>query len=139
MGKNTFGWPPAPSIPLPWRPRLYSKRPLLEPRGPVSNIPHRPKSPMKICEIRPAEAEKRICARDMESMLDFVHRSVGSERDFKIVETKHPTTLSLAIMTLNMQRLPRYRLVSVVTMGDKVEAIAICHMDSSGWSFDHIA
>ncbi|KAF2320822.1 hypothetical protein GH714_031059 [Hevea brasiliensis] len=27
----------------------------------------------------------------MESMLDFVHRSVGSERDFKIVEIKHPT------------------------------------------------
>ncbi|KAG8650604.1 hypothetical protein MANES_07G053754v8, partial [Manihot esculenta] len=119
------------------------------------------------CEIAPAEVETKICARDMESMLDYVHRVFGSDSEFKAVETKHSMIsaplLQDYIVLEDPQEIkgpgivichPMYEdffchydadatKVLKVSLGgnngDKVEAIGICHMDTSGLSHDHIA
>ncbi|KAF2294347.1 hypothetical protein GH714_009538 [Hevea brasiliensis] len=114
----------------------------------------------------PAQAGTKVCARDMESLHNFIHRSFGSEGELKIVETKYPTISAALLQDYIVLEDPQeiegqgmvvchpvsealfchynveaVKLVKVSLRGDsgdKVDAIAICHTDSSRWEHDHI-
>ncbi|KAF2294344.1 hypothetical protein GH714_009500 [Hevea brasiliensis] len=102
----------------------------------------------------------------MESLHNFIHRSFGSEGELKIAETKYPTISAALLQDYIVLEDPQeiegqgqvvchpvsedlfchykieaVKLVKVSLRGDsgvKVEAIVICHMDSSRWEHDHI-
>ncbi|KAK9176997.1 hypothetical protein WN944_029016 [Citrus x changshan-huyou] len=72
------------------------------------------------CEVPPIEGETKICATSLESMLDFVHGTFGLETKFR-----PKTENKLFGVSLGGDN------------GDRVEAVAVCHMDTSHWSRDH--
>lgn len=46
---------------------------------------------LKECEIKPIKGETKICATSLESMLDFVKETFGSDTQFKVLSTTHLT------------------------------------------------
>ncbi|XP_021665225.2 BURP domain-containing protein BNM2A [Hevea brasiliensis] len=44
---------------------------------------------LRECEIKPIKGETKICAASLESMLDFVRETFGSETQFKVLSTTH--------------------------------------------------
>ncbi|XP_057997359.1 BURP domain-containing protein BNM2C-like [Hevea brasiliensis] len=109
-----------------------------------------------------------FCSTSLKSMLDYIRLAFKSEGGFKVIETTHYPSLSTAllqdyIITENLQEIggsgkvfchPMYRsfychfddqLAKVFKIslagenGDQVEAIAVCHMDTSGMGPDLIA
>ncbi|XP_050209802.1 BURP domain-containing protein 3-like [Mercurialis annua] len=115
------------------------------------------------CEIQPGEGDDKICIRDTESIVGFISRFFKSEGSFKILETKQPETYSSALLQeygviedpeeiegdgkvfchpmgdafyCHYAFTTKVLKVSLVTEnGDKVEAVAVCHMHNN---FDSI-
>ncbi|XP_058007362.1 BURP domain-containing protein BNM2A-like isoform X2 [Hevea brasiliensis] len=152
-------------------PRFFTKNFISYPFPDLPKIfKHYPQAKISVepekCEIQPAQAGTKVCARDMESLHNFIHRSFGSEGELKIVETKYPTISAALLQDYIVLEDPQeiegqgmvvchpvsealfchynveaVKLVKVSLRGDsgdKVEAIAICHTDSSRWEHDHI-
>ena len=152
-------------------PRFFTKNFISYPFPDLPKIfKHYPQAKISVelekCEIQPAQAGTKVCARDMESLNNFIHRSFGSEGELKIVETKYPTISAALLQDYIVLEDPQeiegqgmvvchpvsealfchynveaVKLVKVSLRGesgDKVEAIAICHTDSSRWEHDHI-
>ncbi|KAL7118805.1 hypothetical protein ACP275_02G024300 [Erythranthe tilingii] len=124
---------------------------------------------LRQCETKHIKGETKTCATSLESMLDFAKGIFGSETEIKIVSTVHLTlsnTLLQKYKVIGIQEIPAPKTVACHTMpypyavyychyqeseskvfkvsltgenGDKVEAIAVCHMDTSQWSRNHVA
>ncbi|KAL5562635.1 hypothetical protein UlMin_032382 [Ulmus minor] len=122
------------------------------------------------CRAEPIDAEIKLCATSLESMVDFVNRILGSDQNqFNLLSTTHPTITTA--LTQNYTVLEAPKEVSAPKMvfchpepypyavffchyfgtetkvfqvslsgesGDKVDAIAVCHMDTSDWDPNHV-
>ncbi|KAI3448046.1 hypothetical protein Pfo_004711 [Paulownia fortunei] len=121
------------------------------------------------CERKPIKGETKICATSLESMLDFIQMIFGSETPTKSFSTTHLTQSNALLQKytiMGIQEISAPKLVACHTMpyayvvfychyqksksrvyrvsligenGDKVEAIAVCHMDTSRWSRNHVS
>ncbi|KAL2254735.1 BURP domain-containing protein BNM2A-like [Sesamum indicum] len=124
---------------------------------------------LRQCETKPIKGETKLCATSLESMLDFTRMILGSETQIEILSTSHLTpsnTLLQKYTIMGIKETPAPKMVACHTMpypyavfychyqesksrvfrvsltgenGDKVEAIAVCHMDTSQWSRNHVS
>ena len=120
------------------------------------------------CEAAPIKGETKLCATSLESMLDFVHSIMDSWANLNVLTTTHPTmsnalTQNYAILRVSKEiyapkwvachPLPypykiffchfieRSKIFKVSLGGEdghNVEAVAVCHLDTSDWEPDHI-
>ncbi|XP_027911097.1 protein RAFTIN 1B-like isoform X2 [Vigna unguiculata] len=122
------------------------------------------------CEGEPITGETKICATSLESMLEFVSTTIGSETKCDILTTTLPTTAGAALQKFTILEVSEdinapkwvachplpypyaiYYCHSVdteskafkVLLGsengeNKVEALGICHLDTSDWDPNHI-
>ena len=122
---------------------------------------------LKVCEEPPVQGEKRTCATSLESMIDFATASLAT-RHVRAVSTEvgdGATRRQVYTIAGNVERLTEGRKVAchprpyvypvffchvsgatrayavplVGENGSKVEAIVVCHMDTSGWNPGHAA
>ncbi|EXC07324.1 hypothetical protein L484_021232 [Morus notabilis] len=95
-------------------------------------------STLSLCEIEPIKGETKFCATSLESMLDFVRGAFGLEESFSVVTT---TFLTKSMYYCHYQESENkvYKISLGGENGDKVEAVAVCHMDTSHWSRDHVS
>ncbi|KAM5548937.1 hypothetical protein ABKV19_000380 [Rosa sericea] len=120
------------------------------------------------CELKPIKGETKFCATSLESMIDFVQKSIGSGVNFNILSTTHPETSTAITQKYTILDEPKQVLASKMVFchpvpypyavffchhfendtkffkvslggenGDKVEAVAVCHMDTSDWDPNH--
>ncbi|KAH6836193.1 hypothetical protein C2S53_001280 [Perilla frutescens var. hirtella] len=124
---------------------------------------------LKQCETKPIKGETKTCATSWGSMLDFTTTIFGSGTHIKILSTTHrrrsnPSLQKYTIM--GVQEIPASKMVACHTMpypyavfychyqesqnrvfsvsltgenGDRVEAVAVCHMDTLQWSRNHVS
>ena len=115
------------------------------------------------CEATPITGETKLCATSLESMLDFVHSIMGSWANLNVLTTKHPTMSTALTQNYDVLRVskelyaPKFvachplpypykiffchfvenaKIFKVLLGGEnghKVEAVAVCHMDTSDW------
>ncbi|MED6204140.1 hypothetical protein PIB30_006202 [Stylosanthes scabra] len=119
------------------------------------------------CEAGTITGETKICATSLESMLEFVNNIIGSEEKHEIHTTSPPSGAPLQkyrIMKVSEDMYaPKWvachplpypyavyycHFISTGTRvfkvllggenGDKVEALGVCHLDTSDWSPNHI-
>lgn len=113
--------------------------------------------------------ELKFCATSLESMLDFVRSVFGLKTDFEVLSTTHLVKSTAIFQNYTILEDPEEisspKMVACHTMpypyaifychgradnklfkvslggedGDRVEAVAVCHMDTSHWSPDHIS
>ncbi|KAF4366397.1 hypothetical protein F8388_018845 [Cannabis sativa] len=119
---------------------------------------------IKDCRIKPIESEVKSCATSLESMVEFVHSILGSEVNFNLLSTTHPTMSTALTQNYTILEVPKEVLAPKVVVchpvpypyaiflchhfgtetkvfqaslggknGNNVEAVAICHMDTSHW------
>ncbi|KAK4847587.1 hypothetical protein QYF36_003614 [Acer negundo] len=81
------------------------------------------------CETRPIKGETKFCANSLESMLDFAHEIFGLDSAFKILTTTHLGNLE------SENKVFKVKLAG--QNGDRLSAVAICHMDTSQWNRHH--
>ncbi|KAK6916557.1 BURP domain [Dillenia turbinata] len=124
---------------------------------------------LRQCDMKPIKGETKLCATSLESMLDFTQSIFGSETKIEVHSTNHftrPFTPLQNYSILEVQELPAPKMVAchilpypyavlychslegenkvlkVSLEGEKearVEAVAVCHMDTSQWSPKHPA
>ncbi|XLS49596.1 hypothetical protein HN51_010273 [Arachis hypogaea] len=119
------------------------------------------------CEAGTITGETKICANSLESMLEFVHNIIGSEEKHNIHTTTPSSGAPLQKYTILKISEDIYapkwvachpmpypygvyfcHYISTGTRvfkvlldgenGDKVEALGVCHLDTSDWSPNHI-
>ncbi|CAJ1933477.1 unnamed protein product [Sphenostylis stenocarpa] len=122
------------------------------------------------CEGEPITGETKICATSLESMLEFVGTTIGSETKRNLLTTSLPTASGVPLQKFTILEVSEdinapkwvachplpypYALyychfiatgskVFKVSLGsengdNKVEALGICHLDTSDWNPDHI-
>ncbi|KAL1361967.1 hypothetical protein HN51_010271 [Arachis hypogaea] len=119
------------------------------------------------CEAGTITGETKICANSLESMLEFVHNIIGSEEKHNIHTTTPSSGAPLQKYTILKISQDIYapkwvachplpypygvyycHFISTGTRvfkvlldgenGDKVEALGVCHLDTSDWSPNHI-
>ncbi|QHN99146.1 Protein RAFTIN 1A [Arachis hypogaea] len=119
------------------------------------------------CEAGTITGETKICANSLESMLEFVHNIIGSEEKHNIHTTSPSSGAPLQEYTILKISEDIYapkwvachplpypygvyycHFISTGTRvfkvlldgenGDKVEALGVCHLDTSDWSPNHI-
>ncbi|XP_020993043.2 BURP domain-containing protein 13 isoform X2 [Arachis duranensis] len=119
------------------------------------------------CEAGTITGETKICANSLESMLEFVHNIIGSEEKHNIHTTTPSSGAPLQKYTILKISEDIYapkwvachpmpypygvyycHFISTGTRvfkvlldgenGDKVEALGVCHLDTSDWSPNHI-
>ncbi|XP_057550656.1 BURP domain-containing protein BNM2A-like [Amaranthus tricolor] len=124
------------------------------------------KTALNECETSPIHGETKTCATSLESMLDFVHEIFGKNIKFQALTTQNkgksivqkyrivakPTQIwapkMVACHTIPYPYVVYYchyhksesKVFKVILMGengDMVEAVVVCHMDTSQWSPDH--
>lgn len=127
------------------------------------------KDTLRDCETKPIKGETKFCATSLESMLDFTRSIFGLESHIKVLTTtrltKSTTVLqNYTILELKEIRAPKLAACHIVSYpyaifhchsppeneskvfkislgggGDMVEAIAVCHMDTSQWNPSHVS
>lgn len=120
------------------------------------------------CESLPIKGEIKLCATSLESMLDFVNNIMGSRTNLNVLTTKqfptmpeltqnysvlsiseeihapkwvacHPLPYSYKVFYCHFIENSKIFKVSLGgENGQKVEAVAVCHMDTSDWDPDNI-
>ncbi|XP_042979810.1 BURP domain-containing protein 9-like isoform X2 [Carya illinoinensis] len=120
------------------------------------------------CESLPIKGEIKHCATSLESMLGFVHNIMGSWPNLDVLTITHPTVATVSTQNYSVLRISeeiyapkwvachplpypykvfychfieRSKIFKVLLGGEnehKVEAVAVCHMDTSEWDPDHI-
>lgn len=123
---------------------------------------------LRQCETKPIEGEIKTCPTSWDSMLDFAERILGPDK-VEILSTKHITRSSGVLQKYTIVKIeenPVSKMVACHTMpypyavfychyqdsqsrvfrvsltgesGDRVEAVAVCHMDTSQWSKKHVS
>ena len=124
---------------------------------------------LRECEIKSIKGETKLCATSQESMLDFVHNIFGLESYFRVTTsylTKSRALLQNYTILEVPKETPAPKMVACHTLpypyavfychsqltenkvfkvllqgenGDRVDALAVCHLDTSAWSRDHIS
>ncbi|KAI8027156.1 BURP domain-containing protein BNM2A [Camellia lanceoleosa] len=121
-------------------------------------------STLRQCEVKPIKGESKTCAISLESMLDFVGAMLALEGEFKVVSTIHFTESTTILQNYIILSGPK--MVACHTMpypyaifychyqeseskvfkvflggenGDRLEAVAVCHKDTSQWSPGHVS
>ncbi|XP_030942355.1 BURP domain-containing protein BNM2C-like [Quercus lobata] len=120
------------------------------------------------CEATPITGETKLCATSLESMLDFVHSIMRSWANLNVLTTKHPTMSTALTQNYDVLRVSKelyapkwvachplpypykiffchfiektkiFKVLLGGENGHKVEAVAVCHMDTSDWDPNHI-
>lgn len=123
---------------------------------------------LRQCEAPPIKGEIKLCPTSLESMLDFVHSVLGSWTNLDVLTTTHPTMSTVLTQNYTISRIAeqvysrkwvvchpfpypykvfychlmeRSKLFKVSLGGEnghEVEAVAVCHMDTSDWDPDSI-
>ncbi|XP_078431437.1 BURP domain-containing protein 3-like [Wolffia australiana] len=123
---------------------------------------------LRMCEKPGVEGENRYCVTSLESMVDFTTASLGSQ-NLLAISTKisnlnspkqayaispsgvktiagtnavvcHPMRYAYAVYYCHTARATKSYTVSLAASdGTKVEAVAVCHTDTSSWNPKHIA
>ncbi|XVF67354.1 hypothetical protein PTKIN_Ptkin10aG0114300 [Pterospermum kingtungense] len=83
---------------------------------------------LKKCEIEAAQGETKICATSLQTLHGFLRKAFGPEVDFNLLLPYDATETKVFKLSLVGD-----------STGDKVEALVVCHMDTSGWSSNHVA
>ncbi|OEL33526.1 BURP domain-containing protein 3 [Dichanthelium oligosanthes] len=121
------------------------------------------------CEAPAAKGEKKACATSLESMVDFATSSLGTshvravstvvakpgspEQEYTVAGVKRPAgtndgslvgchaePYAYAVFACHLTQQTRAYLVSLVGRdGMAVDAVAVCHADTSGWNPKHVA
>ncbi|XP_047941648.1 BURP domain-containing protein BNM2C-like [Salvia hispanica] len=124
---------------------------------------------LRQCETKPIKGETKTCPTSWGSMLDFASSIIGSGTEIKILSTTHITPSSAVLQKykiIGVKEYPASKVVACHTMpypyavfychyqesqsrvfnvsltgenGDRVEAVAVCHMDTSQWSRNHVS
>ncbi|BAT77478.1 BURP domain-containing protein [Vigna angularis] len=124
---------------------------------------------LKQCEFENMEGETKFCATSLESLFDFAHGLFGSNTQFKVLTTVHLTNSTAVLQNYTISEVkvisvPNVigchpmpypyavfychsqqsdtRLYEVLVKGEnggRVQAAAICHMDTSKWDRDHVS
>ncbi|XP_047181735.1 BURP domain-containing protein BNM2A-like [Vigna umbellata] len=124
---------------------------------------------LKQCEFENMEGETKFCATSLESLFDFAHYLFGSNTQFKVLTTVHLTNSTAVLQNYTVSEVkvisvPNVigchpmpypyavfychsqqsdtRLYEVLVKGEnggRVQAAAICHMDTSKWDRDHVS
>ncbi|XP_050210683.1 BURP domain protein USPL1-like [Mercurialis annua] len=122
---------------------------------------------LKHCEAEPITGETKFCATSFESMLDNVRSMLGSDTKFKAITSTHltrsKTTLQKYTVIRPLEEIKTPKMIGCHPVsypytifhchsdvntkgfkvslsgenGDRIEAIVVCHMDTSEWSDDH--
>ncbi|CAL4947578.1 unnamed protein product [Urochloa decumbens] len=124
---------------------------------------------LRDCEAPAAEGERKVCATSLESMVDFATSSLGTSHvraastvvakpgspkqeytvtgvtaaggdgDGRLVAC-HAEPYAYAVFACHLTRRTRAYSVSMVGRdGTAVDAVAVCHADTSGWNPKHVA
>ncbi|XVF01128.1 hypothetical protein REPUB_Repub04eG0061600 [Reevesia pubescens] len=121
------------------------------------------------CELEPAEGEIKYCATSFESLLDFPRSVFGSDSQFQILTTSRITKSSSFYQNYTVvqpKEITAPKMIACHNMpypytfyichtqnsetkvfkvslsgedGNRVEAISVCHMDTSQWNPNHVA
>ncbi|KAK7409838.1 hypothetical protein VNO78_00191 [Psophocarpus tetragonolobus] len=124
---------------------------------------------LKQCEFESMEGETKFCATSLESLFDFAHFLFGSKAQFKVLTTVyltnttaflqnytisevkvisvpnvigcHPMPYPYAVFYCHSQHsdINLYEVLVEGENGRRVQAAAICHMDTSKWDPDHVS
>ncbi|XP_007033073.2 PREDICTED: uncharacterized protein LOC18601917 [Theobroma cacao] len=127
------------------------------------------KDTLRRCEIEPAKGETKICSTSSESMLEFLKNAFGEAnfklistshptmttpilQSYTILEPPreiespkkvacHPLQYLYAIYMCHYDATETkiFKVPLVGDNGDKVDALIVCHMDTSAWSPKHTA
>ncbi|KAG5609116.1 hypothetical protein H5410_020397 [Solanum commersonii] len=87
---------------------------------------------LRVCEDSPIKGETKYCATSVEAMLNFVH---GIMREKTQIEALTTTTHDFSE---DKSKVLKVELRNDAN-GDKVEAIAVCHLDTSQWIPSHVS
>jgi len=124
---------------------------------------------LKECETKPIKGEVKFCATSLESMLDFAQTILGFTNELQVFTTSHQTKSSVTFQNYTLEKIveiPASKMVACHTMpypyavfychsqesenkmykvalggenGDRVEAMVVCHMDTSHWGHSHVS
>ncbi|KAG8368256.1 hypothetical protein BUALT_Bualt15G0026400 [Buddleja alternifolia] len=124
---------------------------------------------LRECEAKPIKGETKLCATSLESMLDFTRTILGSETETNVLSTTHLAHSNILLQkyeVMGIEEIQAPKQVSCHTMpypyavfychyqesksrvfkvsltgenGDKVDAVAVCHMDTSHWGRNHVS
>ncbi|KAL5228536.1 hypothetical protein ABZP36_016801 [Zizania latifolia] len=123
---------------------------------------------LRECEEPAAKGEKKVCATSLESMVDFAMSSLGTshvravstvvgkegspEQEYTMKGVKraasggdrlvacHAEPYAYAVFACHLTQATRAYTVSMSGRdGTAVEAVAVCHADTSGWNPKHVA
>ncbi|XP_024021317.1 BURP domain-containing protein BNM2A isoform X2 [Morus notabilis] len=124
---------------------------------------------LKQCESPPIKGETKFCATSLESMIDFIRRIFGDDSFSVVATnffTKSSTTFQNYTILEMPKEVFSPKMVACHTLpypyaiyychylecenkvykillggenGDKVEAVAVCHMDTSQWGRNHVS
>ncbi|GMP38015.1 hypothetical protein CsSME_00009444 [Camellia sinensis var. sinensis] len=105
------------------------------------------------CELEPLKGETKFCATSLEFMLDSARGVFGLKTKFRVLITKYLsshnavlqnyTVLDVAKEIETPKMSDHHRVFEVALRsgndGERVEAVGVCHMDTSEWDPDHAA
>ncbi|XP_074309606.1 BURP domain protein RD22-like [Silene latifolia] len=118
---------------------------------------------IRACEIKAMSEEKKLCALTLEDMVDYVKSHVGKkvctlsgyvakdvQNVHKIVNSKkvesdvsmvcHKMGYPYAVFYChNLKETSLYEISMVDSEGKKMDAIGVCHKDTSSWSPKHVS
>ncbi|KAG4391821.1 hypothetical protein AAZX31_04G012800 [Glycine max] len=124
---------------------------------------------LKQCEFESMEGETKFCATSLESLFDFAHYLFGSNAQFKVLTTVHLTNSTTLLQNYTISEVKVISVPNVIGChpmpypyavfychsqhsdtnlyevmvegenGGRVQAAAICHMDTSKWDRDHVS
>lgn len=124
---------------------------------------------LKQCEFENMEGETKFCATSLESLFDFAHYLFGSNAQFKVLTTVHLTNSTALLQNYTISEVKVISVPNVIGChpmpypyavfychsqhsdtnlyevmvegenGGRVQAVAICHMDTSKWDRDHVS
>lgn len=127
------------------------------------------KQTLKHCEFPPLEGETKFCAASLESMLENLRAIFGQGVDFKVLTTTYIENSSIPLKNytiLSPKQVEVQKMMGCHTLpypyavfychgqkgdtkiyliklrdeqGQIIEAVGVCHMDTSHWDPNHIA
>lgn len=127
------------------------------------------KETLRDCEIEAIQGEIKFCATSLESLLDFAQSILGLDSHLQMIKTTYISKSSTLFQNYTVfetpKEIPTPRMVACHTLpypyivfychslsetkvfkvqlvgenGDEVDALAVCHMDTSRFSPNHIS
>ncbi|XP_027355809.1 BURP domain-containing protein BNM2A-like isoform X3 [Abrus precatorius] len=124
---------------------------------------------LKQCEFESMEGETKFCATSLESLFDFARYMFGSNAQFKVLTTTHLTNSTALLQNYTISEVKVISVPNIIGChpmpypyavfychsqksdtkvyevlvegenGGRVQAAAICHMDTSKWDKDHVS